>query len=245
MAGVKGSGLHATWAFGFFFGLVFLIVGSAVTFGAIKTLLDEQRLAADHQKAEGRVMFATETRGREGCATTVIVDYPRGASRTRTFSQSVSCDLIYPKVGDTVMVEHTQSEPRIERVYGTGPGWLSTTPLPAVAGACFALAGIITLSRFLIARIRTSLVRRRGRRLWAIVLEHEEDPSINVNGESVWRSRAEWTDVETGKSHHFVSEPFKGKPSWVIGPGRTVEVIVDPHDFSRYTMEVGVLADPI
>jgi hypothetical protein len=245
MSEAKGNGLHATWAFGFFFGLIFLTVGSAVTFGAIRTFLDEQRLAADHHTVEGRAMFATEMRGKGGCTTTVIVEYPRGASITRTFSQSVSCDLITLKVGDTLMVEHTRSEPRIERVSGTGPGWPSNTLLPAVASACLAFVGIVTLCRFLVARVRTAIVRRRGRRLWAIVLAHEEDPSINVDGASVWRIRAEWTDAETGRSYHFVSEPFKGKPSWVIGPGRTVEVIVDPDDFSRYTMDVGVLADPI
>lgn len=253
MSKFKGRDLHLTWSFGFFPGLIALVLGSVLSFGATHTLLVEQRLSEDRQQTEGRVTFATELDSANSCSTAVHVEYPINERKKRTFSQHVPCDLMRPKAGQVIYVEYSSSEPRIERVSGTGPNWLSTTAIPALLSAGVALFAMFAVGRFAIARFHRFFIRRTGRKIWAIVLSHEPDETISFydndfdrpRTDHAWRIVAEWTDPHTGKSHRFVSEPYKGKPSWVIGPGRTVEVIVDPHDFSRYTMEVGVLADPI
>lgn len=88
-------------------------------------------------------------------------------------------------------------------------------------------------------------LRRSGTRIAATVtgVTHERrQTGMGVNHMPVysdyWRVVVEWTDPQTGSVHTFRSEDLGYAPSHQYFAGSPITVLIDPHDLSRYYVEI-------
>lgn len=88
-------------------------------------------------------------------------------------------------------------------------------------------------------------LRRSGTRVVATVtgITHERrQTGTGVNHMPVysdyWRVMVEWTDPQTGLVHTFRSEDLGYAPSHQYFDGSPITVLIDPHELSRYYVEI-------
>lgn len=104
-------------------------------------------------------------------------------------------------------------------------------------GAVFALIGGIGLCVQLKKRRRRARLLAEGMRITAKITEILPDRNITVNGRHPYRIYCEYREEAADALHLFKSEPLRFNPASMIA-GETVEICVDPYDFSKYAVDV-------
>ena len=95
------------------------------------------------------------------------------------------------------------------------------------------------------ARCRTSdrknaWLHQNGRRIQAEITGVELDTSLTVNGANPYRILCQWLDPAKNEMHVFHSGHIWYDPTNYI-TGKTLEVLVDPNNPHRYTVETSFL----
>ena len=104
-------------------------------------------------------------------------------------------------------------------------------------GLLFALIGGIGLFVQIHAARHRKTLLREGMRIAAEITEIQPDHRITVNGRHPYRLTCQYRDEATSTVYVFRSGLMSFNPASLIR-GNTVEVCVDPYDFSKYAVDV-------
>lgn len=101
-------------------------------------------------------------------------------------------------------------------------------------GLCFFLVGLCNWINFFKKKKRKKMVLENGIHILATVDDISVDTSLRVNGNSPFVISCYYEDEYTGTTYEFVSEQFWDCPEEVFPMGSTIDVTVDPNDYSNY-----------
>lgn len=211
------------------FGLVFGGIGLVVTYGA--------RWFGGHSAtAIGEVVDYRTSRSREGneMYAPVIAYLPAGETELRMHVPASRQSWRSYDVGERVRVRHHPTEPGRASL-DEGPGLFGWIFLGA--GVLFGGLGAAMLVRQVLRKRARENLLRDGRRVSAEVSEVAYDASLQVNGRSPYRVRAQWHDERAGVMRLFESEPIWYDPIEFVAPGDTVSVYLDRQRPRRYAMD--------
>jgi len=142
-------------------------------------------------------------------------------------------------VNQTVAVLYDPQHPEHAFVDSFGSLWASTVLL-VIFGVTF-IAPLVVLSIVLRAGSqKEAWLRQNGRRIQAEIKGVELNASFEVNGRNPYRIICQWFDPVRNEVHVFHSKNLWFDPSEFL-KGPTLEVLIDPDNPRRYTVETSFL----
>lgn len=117
--------------------------------------------------------------------------------------------------------------------HSVSPNYLIGTLL-LFMGFCFFLIGIYNWIIFFKKKKRKKNVLQNGIHILATVDYISVDTSLRVNGDSPFVIYCIYEDEYTNTTYEFKSEQFWNDPEEVFPLGSTIDVTVDPNDYSQY-----------
>lgn len=224
---------------GWFFtalGLVFLSVAAGLAW-------TPHLLLAHTATAPGRVVELASHRNADGkLVYRPVIEYQAPDGQTVRFTAASEESRTQDhRPGEAVTVHHLPGSSRQPWLSSLSRSWFA-----ALIFGCFGLvaAGIgqFLLWRPVVRHWHAARLRRIGRRTLARIREVRRDTSLEVNGRSPFRIVAHRLDSRGCTVQVFESDPIWFDPSEQVQLGADVDVMVDPHDATRYWMDTRFLS---
>jgi hypothetical protein len=141
-------------------------------------------------------------------------------------------------IKETVQVLYLPNQPHKAGIKGAGQ-YTGVLVLSLLGGVFFLVGAGISLVLWRKNRLN-SWLQRHGRRVQAKIVNVGLDQSLMVNGRHPFQISAQWQNPSTTKLHVFESPNIWFDPSPYIKQ-ETVSVLIDPHDPSRYLVDISFL----
>ncbi|HHJ12480.1 MAG TPA: DUF3592 domain-containing protein [Chromatiales bacterium] len=225
------------------------LTGLVLLAGGGYLLVEQQRFDASAIRTTGTVIEVLRSRESlsSGSSSAHRIEYlyrPRvrftddnGAERE--FLSSVATRSLQHQPGQQITVWYDPNDPATARIDRTSDAVAGLMLLGM--GAVFLLFGGGFGLYLLRERARRRL-RQTGTLVHAEIVEVEKNPSLQVNGRTPWRIRAQWKNPTTGKTHLFVSENLWLDPGPFLD-NRTVKVYIERNNPKRHYMDVSFLPE--
>lgn len=227
-------------------GVAFLVAGLAMLGGGAWAERDARRFEASALSATGTVVDLVRQRSDSDGRTTYtyapVVEWSDPAGTRQEFVGSVASSPPSYERGERVAVLYPPGKPGRARI----ADFTNRYFMPLIfggLGAVFALVGGGIVLFHLRNRRRIAHLKGAGLPIQAKFLESYRDTSISVNGRHPWRVAAQATHPATGKLCRFESGPVWVDPGPTLA-GRTVRVLVDPHDPDSHFVDLSDCVDP-
>ena len=107
-------------------------------------------------------------------------------------------------------------------------------------GAFFSLLGIGVVLWKAVSGRKNTWLQQHGRRIQARILRVELNTSVKANGGHPFHIVCHWLDPVKNQTHVFYSANIWFDPAEYIS-GKTIEVLVDPRNPSRYVVDTAFL----
>lgn len=223
-------------------GAVFLVVGVGMLAGAAFAERSARQFETEAIAASGTVIDLSRRSSDDGYTYAPVVEWFDGAGTRHEFVGSVASSPPSYEVGESVAVRYRAGQPGRARIADFANRYL----LPLIfggLGAVFAVVGGGIVVFFVRNRRRIAGLKTAGVPIQAKFLESWRDTSIAVNGRHPWRVAAQATHPATGKLCRFESGPVWVDPAAALA-GRTVRVLIDPHDPDSHHVDLSDCIDP-
>jgi hypothetical protein len=142
-------------------------------------------------------------------------------------------------VSEPVTVLYDPQQPYKASLNSFGSLWGATIVL-VILGVAFTAPGIGFLVWKRTSDRKNAWLHQNGRRIQAEITGVELDTSLTVNGANPYRILCQWLDPARNEMHVFHSGHIWYDPTHYI-TGKTLEVLVDPNNPHRYTVETSFL----
>lgn len=142
-------------------------------------------------------------------------------------------------VNEPVTVFYDPRQPYKAVLNSSGSLWGASIVL-FVLGVAFTAPGIGFFVWRGASDRKNAWLHRNGRRIQAEITGVKRDTALTVNGKNPYRILCEWLDPESNETHVFQSGHIWYDPANYL-MGRTLEVLVDPNNPHRYTVETSFL----
>lgn len=109
-------------------------------------------------------------------------------------------------------------------------------------GVIFVLVGFVPMVCMTVSSIKGKKLLETGKRLSATVERVDFNLSITYNGRHPYIIFCTYQDVYQGVTYRFKSKNLMQEPG--CAPGDSIEVYVDPEDYSKYVVNVDSLPNP-
>lgn len=109
-------------------------------------------------------------------------------------------------------------------------------------GLLFLLVGLVPLTRMLLHSIKAKKLMQTGKLLYATVDHIDLNHSVAYNGRHPYLIYCTYYDAYRDVTYRFKSRNVMVDPGYA--PGDTIEVYVDPEDYSKYVVNTDPPANP-
>lgn len=227
--------------FMFWVGLIFALIGTAMTVGTYFVFSSMNELASEGLRAEGTVIdlrYQSDDEGSGSYAPTVEFRDENG-QRQVYYSSTGSNPPSYDR-GEQVEIIYQPGTPERAMIDSFSDRWM----LPLIMSVFALVFGGVgyAILYFMIRRWRrVRWLKSHGAAIEADFVSCWRDTSTRVNGRSTWRVEAKGYHPATRRDEHYVSDQIWMDLSEAL-EGRKVRVLVDPSnardhfvDLSHYT----------
>jgi len=214
----------------------FVVVG-VVLIAAATAVMRHTRNFLAHSIAVPGVVIANDWSGRDVYFPRVRFETQEG--RQIIFRSNAGSRPPAYAVNEKVTVYYDPADPGHPRVSGLFSTWGGAL-ISGGLGIVFCLVGGLPLLFSGRAARREQQLRSTGMRIQTDFDRVECNPNVRVNGRNPWRIVSRGVNPATSQPICFKSARIWFDPTPYI-PGKTIEVIVDPHDYTRYVVETGFL----
>jgi hypothetical protein len=142
-------------------------------------------------------------------------------------------------VNERVAVLYDPQQPYSASLNSFASLWGATVAL-GIAGVAFTGPGIGFFIWKRASDRKNAWLYRNGRRIQAEITGVKLDASVRINGTNPYWILCQWMDPARNEMHVFHSGHIWYDPTNYI-PGKTLEVLVDPNNPHRYTVETSFL----
>jgi len=213
------------------------VVAGVVLVAVASAIIQHTRSFRAHSIAVPGVVIANDLSGRGVCFPRVRFETLEG--RQIIFrSNSGSRPPAYA-INEKVTVYYDPANPARPQISGFFSTWGGSSITGGI-GIIFCLVGGLPLLLSGRAARREQQLRSIGMRIQTDFDRVEYNPNVRVNGRSPWRIVSRGVDPATCQPILFKSARIWFDPTPYV-QGKSIEVIVDPHDYTRYVVETGFL----
>lgn len=228
--------------FVFWIGAVFLAAGLAMLGGAAWVENSARSFETSAITAGGTVVDLSRRSSDDGgYVYAPVVEWFDDAGTRHEFVGGVASSPPSHAQGERVTVLYPPGLPGRARVDDFANRYLATLVLGGL-GAVFALVGGGIAFFHVRGRRRIAQLKGAGVPIQAEFLETWRDSSVTVNGRHPYRVAAQATHPSTGKLCRFESGPIWVDPTDAL-KGRTVRVLIDPHDPESHFVDLSHCVD--
>lgn len=172
--------------------------------------------------------------------------YPRIRFRTAdgqdiNFVSNIGASPPSYRVNEAVAILYDPRQPSNASTSSFASLWVGSIVLLGM-GVMFASPGIGFIVWKRVNDRKTAWLRQNGRRIQAEVTGVLLNTSLNVNGASPYRIACQWLDPASNQVYLFHSANIWYDPSNYVP--KMLEVLVDPNNLRRYTVETSFLPKP-
>lgn len=215
-----------------FFGLAFLSISiyvGARTFAFLSRAEEVQGQVVELARNEKRGSYFP------------LVEFKTAAGRSITFRSSAGSSRPAYKVGESVPVVYDPREPLSAEIRSFPALWASTLGFGFFA-VIFGAIGVGFLIHGIIRRRRQRNLIRTGRPIMTEFHEVEVNTKVRFNKRYPYRVVTKWRNPVFGEIVYFRSNNVWDDPTPHV-KNRSITVIVDPNNFSRYVMDLSLLSE--
>lgn len=225
-------------------GIVFLLIGAGLTWGAYVVTQSTLEFRADSTLTTGTVVeFETErSRNSEGRSTIMyrpVVEFRTETGQSVRVVSSVSSNRPSYNRGEQVPVRYQDHTPEAARLDTFTSNWMGPLILGILGPVMLLVGYALTKSGFGGARVAKWL-KQHGKTVTAVIAGVEQNPLVKVNGKLPWRLKATWTDPKTGRAHLFYSQNYWYDPSPILNRD-SVEALINPDKPEEYQLDTSFL----
>jgi hypothetical protein len=223
---------------------IFGIVGLGLLIGGVISVQHTRQFIQTAISAPGVVVENVLREDRTSNRGSSWAYYPRIRFRTAddqeiSFISDVGTRPPSYRVNEPVTVLYDPRQPYSASIRSFGSLWAGSIVLLAM-GVVFTSPGVgILIWKRFNAR-KNAWLHQNGRRIQADSVHVELNTSLNVNGVNPYRIMCQWLDPATNQMHVFHSANIWYNPSRFLH-GKLLEVLVDPNNMHRYTVEISFL----
>jgi len=229
--------------FVFWIGGGFLFAGLALLAGAGWAENSARRFEAGAERGSGTVIDLARRTSDDGGYTYAPVVEWRDASGTRQeFVGGVASSPPSYDRGEAVAVLYPPGQPGRARIADFTNRYFLPLLLGGM-GAVFSLVGGGIAFYYVRRQREIAHLQNLGLPIAARFVETYRDTSVSINGRHPWRAVAQAVHPATGKLCRFESGPLWVDPAEALA-GRTVRVLVDPHDPDSHFVDLSGVVDP-
>jgi len=214
-----------------------VLMGGVSLSVAVSSALDARAFVAGAVHADGTVIALARHARSESNAVAPIVHFVTADGETIEFRSDTASDPPSYTRGERVGVLYRPLAPHDARVDDFESLWASSVFFGAVGAIIFGTGVAWVVWSIVLARKAADL-KRRGKRLATTVLRVEMNANVKVQGLHPYRVFTQWRDPASSVARTFESDYVWVDPTPYL-EGRNVTVFVDPHDPSRYYVDLG------
>lgn len=105
-------------------------------------------------------------------------------------------------------------------------------------GAVFAIVGGAIFIGPIVKKVSDNNLVSEGKTLWGVVEKVEINTHYSMNGEHPWVLYCRYEDSFTNRTYRFKSDNLWFDPSFIYNEGDSIQIIVDPNDYSKHKVIV-------
>jgi len=223
---------------------IFAVAGLGLLAGGVFSVRHTRRFLETAVAAPGVV---TENVLREDTSSTRGTSwayYPRVRFRTAdgqdiSFISSTGTSPPSHRVNEPVTILYDPRQPYNASINSFGSLWAASIVLLGL-GVAFTAPGIGFVVWKRASDRKNEWLHLNGRRIQAEIARVELNTSLTVNGSNPYRIVCQWLDPASNQMHVFHSANIWYDPTNYL-PGKALEVLVDPDNPRRYTVETSFL----
>jgi hypothetical protein len=223
---------------------IFLVVGLGLLAGGLYSVWQTRRFLRTVVEAPGVVTDNVRRESPNSGRDVSWLFYPRFSFQTSdgqgiaVISNTGSAQPVYSE-GEAVTVLFDPRQPDHASVKSFTDLWRHSIILCGM-GAVFLSVGIGAVVWKAVSGRKNAWLQQNGRRIQARITRVELNTSVKVNGACPFRIVCHWLDPARNETHVFHSANIWFDPTDYI-PGKTIEVLMDPHKPSRYAVDTAFL----
>ncbi len=107
-----------------------------------------------------------------------------------------------------------------------------------IMGAIFAVVGGALFFVPLVKKAEGNKLMETGKTIWGVVEKVEINTNYSVNGEHPWVLYCRYEDSFADRTYRFKSDNLWFDPSFIYNEGDSIQIIVDPNDYSKHRVIV-------
>ena len=107
-----------------------------------------------------------------------------------------------------------------------------------IMGNVFAIVGGGLFLAPIIKTTKKNKIMQDGKTIWGTVEKSEINTHYSVNGDHPWVLYCRYEDSFANKTYRFKSDNLWFDPSFIYNEGDSIQIIVDPNDYSKYRVVV-------
>ncbi|HYW43048.1 MAG TPA: DUF3592 domain-containing protein [Bryobacteraceae bacterium] len=220
------------------------VVGSGLLAGGIYSVRHTRQFLQAAVTAPGVVVENVWREDTTSNGGTYWAYYPRVRFRTSdgqdiSFISSVGASPPSYRVSEPVTILYDPRQPYSASINSFGSLWAASIVLLGM-GVIFTAPGIGFIVWKRASNRKNQWLHLNGRRIQADIARVELNTSLTVNGSSPYRIVCQWLDPASNQMHVFHSANIWYDPTHYL-PGKALEVLVDPNNLHRYTVETSFL----
>ncbi len=225
-----------TLAFSLFFG----VIGIPCCIFAGFLAKDSTNLVQHGIRSQGTVIEMVRVIGRKGSTYKPVVRFTTPEGENVTVQSFSSSNPPRYEPGDGVTIIYPPGHPEKANIDSFLDLWMPTI-LVSLIGVGFFIIAIVTTIRFIKKRQLQDWLKQHGRRIITEYTGVDINRRIRVNGHNPFQIRSRWKDPATNTEYTFESEDFWDNPTDALQNTKTIEVLIDPVDPTRYSMDTSFL----
>lgn len=215
------------------FSLIFGIVGLSLLISGIAVMRSSLRFQSTAVEVTGVITDITSYRDSDGdLEHEVLVSYSYGGQDFQNARINFYSSNMY--VGKEIKLS----------VDPSNPGHMTSKSGDTIAyimligmGLLFTIIGVVPLITMLVRRISSKKLENNGQVLYATVERIDINPNVTVNGRHPHVIYCTYWDAYKDVTYRFKSKNLFSDPGMDYPPGSTIEVYVNPDDYSKYTVK--------
>lgn len=222
---------------------IFFVVGVGLLVGSFFTIQHTRNFLKTAVPAQGVVveMLFSQSHNNQGTSWSYYphVRFRTADGRDFDFVGSVGSNPPSYSVNQPVTVLYDPDQPSKASLNSFGSLWVTTIILVSM-GLLFIApgTGFMVWKRF--SDRKNAWLHQNGRRVLVAITNVELNTSLEVNGRNPYRIICQWLDPARNEMHVFHSANIWYDPSDFL-QGKQVEVLMDPENPRRYTMDTSFL----
>jgi len=227
---------------------IFAVVGLGLLAGGIYSVRHTRQFLQAAVTAPGVVTENVWREDRTSDRGTSGAYYPRIHFRTTdgqdvSFVSSTGSSPPSYRVNEPVAILYDPQQPFNASISSFGSLWAASIVLFGL-GVTFTGPGIGFLVWKRASDRKNAWLHQNGRRIQAEIARVEQNTSLTVNGANPYRIVCQWLDPASNQIHVFHSANIWYDPTNYITV-KALEVLVDPNNLHRYTVETSFLPQAV